>query len=150
MLILGLDIGTSGCKAIVFDDKWTIIDHSYREYNLINVGDNRFDLEPDTVWEKLQEMILEINNKTNKKIDAIAISALGDVIIPLDKSGNPVRPSIIDFDPRGKDEIKEFIAEFEEEPEMAEVMDDYSWIDMLRDAEATKAELLRDFQPLEE
>ena len=28
--ILGLDVGTSGCKAIVFDDRWNIITTSRR------------------------------------------------------------------------------------------------------------------------
>jgi xylulokinase len=112
MHILGLDIGTSGCKAILFDNNWNVIDGSSREYNLINAGENKFDLEGETVWEKLQEAILEIHSKTAQKVDAVSVSALGDVIIPLDKRGHTVRPSIIDFDPRGKEEIYEFIENF--------------------------------------
>jgi xylulokinase len=112
MLILGIDIGTSGCKAIVFDERWDLIAHSYREYNLIDVGENSFDLEAETVWEKIKQAVIEINQKTRgKNIQALAVSALGDVIIPLDKNGNTVRPSIIDFDPRGKKESDAFINE---------------------------------------
>ena len=33
MLILGLDIGTSGCKVIAFDENWSVAAHSHREYN---------------------------------------------------------------------------------------------------------------------
>ena len=40
MRMLGLDVGTSGCKAIVFDSRWNIIARSFRRYDLIHVGEN--------------------------------------------------------------------------------------------------------------
>ena len=113
MLLLGLDIGTSGCKAIAFDENWSMAAHSHREYDLINAGNNRFDLEAETVWEKCAEAIIEINRSIGRsKIGAIAISALGDVIIPLDDACRTVRPCVIDFDPRGKNEIALFVNDF--------------------------------------
>jgi xylulokinase len=113
MLILGLDIGTSGCKAIAFDENWNIAAHSHREYDLINAGSNRLDLEAETVWEKLTEAVREINRSIGRgKIGAIAISAIGDVIIPLDDACRTVRPCVIDFDPRGKNEIALFVNDF--------------------------------------
>jgi xylulokinase len=116
MLILGLDIGTSGCKAIAFDKNWNMTAYSYREYDLINVGKNKLDLEAETVWERLSEAIIEVNSIVGAgKIEAIAVSAIGDVIIPLDEKGSTVRPCIIDFDPRGKDEINSFLDDFSAE-----------------------------------
>jgi xylulokinase len=116
ILILGLDIGTSGCKAVVFNQNWSVVAHSFREYDLISAGNNKLDLEAETVWERLTEAIIEINRIIGAaKVEAIAVSALGDVIIPLDKSGSTVRPCIIDFDPRGKDEIAGFLGDFSTE-----------------------------------
>lgn len=113
MWTLGLDIGTTGCKAVVFDDKWNIRTYSYREYDLIPVGDNQFDLSPEIVWNKVQEVIIEANsNLSVNKIEAMAISAIGDVIIPLGEKGCIVRPSILDFDPRGAAEISKFSSDF--------------------------------------
>lgn len=112
--VLGLDVGTSGCKAIVFDDRWKIVARSHRRYDLIRAGENGYELEAETVWAKLREAIAEAQGKAGGKTEAVAVSALGDVIIPLDESGTPVRPCILDFDPRGKDEIRDFAQGFGE------------------------------------
>ena len=32
MWIMGVDMGTSGCKAVVFDENWNIVCQAYREY----------------------------------------------------------------------------------------------------------------------
>ena len=114
MRMLGLDVGTSGCKAIVFDSRWNIIARSFRRYDLIHVGENGYELEAETVWAKLREAIAEAHASAGGKTDAVAVSALGDVIIALDESGTPVRPCILDFDPRGKDEIRDFVKGFGE------------------------------------
>ncbi len=110
--VLGLDVGTSGCKAIVFDSRWNIVARSQRRYGLIRVGEDGYELDAETVWEKLREAIREAHVRAGGKSDAVAVSALGDVIVPLDASGRPVRPCILDFDPRGKDEIHDFVEGF--------------------------------------
>ena len=112
--MLGLDVGTSGCKAIVFDDKWKIVARSHRRYDLLRAGENGYELEAETVWTKLREAIAEAQGQAGGNTEAVAVSALGDVIIPLDGSGTPVRPCILDFDPRGKDEIRDFAKAFGE------------------------------------
>jgi xylulokinase len=112
--LLGLDVGTSGCKAIVFDSRWNIIARSYRRYDLIRAGESGYELEAETVWAKVREAIAEAHARAGGKMDAVAVSALGDVIIPLDASGTPLRPCILDFDPRGKDEIHDFVEGFGE------------------------------------
>jgi xylulokinase len=109
MRILGLDIGTSGCKALVFDDTRNVVHHAYREYDLIDAGEDRLELDAETVWEKTRETIEEARGRGAGALDGVAVSALGDVVIPLDERGRAVRPSIIDFDPRGEEEIGEFI-----------------------------------------
>ena len=109
MHILGLDIGTSGVKAALFDSTFRLVARSYRDYPLIDVGQDQFDLDANLVWEKSREAIGEVHGRTGKNIDAVAVSALGDVVIGLDEKGNPVRPSILDFDPRGREEIEDFI-----------------------------------------
>ena len=113
--ILGLDVGTSGCKAIVFDSRWNIVARSFRRSDLIHAGQNGYELDAETVWAKLREAIAEAHAMAGGTTDAVAVSALGDVIIPLDASGMPVRPCILDFDSRGKDEIRDFVRGFGEE-----------------------------------
>jgi xylulokinase len=110
--LLGLDVGTSGCKAIVFDDGWNLKSIAARRYDLIRIGEDGYELEAQTVWAALREAIIEAHARAGVQTDAVAVSAIGDVIIPLGASGEPVRPCILDFDPRGKDEIRAFAADF--------------------------------------
>lgn len=112
MLTVGVDIGTTGCKAVVFDQNWKVKSSSYREYDLIAVGNKCFDLDPETVWDNMRKVIFDVNENTHGEIGAMAISAIGDVIIPVGENGCSIRPSILDFDPRGIEEIAAFAEEF--------------------------------------
>jgi xylulokinase len=110
--ILGLDVGTSGCKAVAFDERWNVAASSSRRYELIGVGADGYEMDAEEVWAKVREAIVETGARAGGRIDAVAVSALGDVIIPVDGSGTPVRHCILDFDPRGKDEIRDFLGSF--------------------------------------
>lgn len=115
MWIMGIDMGTSGCKAVVFDEKWNVVCQAYREYLMHYPGEGLLELDAELVWSKIQEVIREANSLSEKPVEAIAVSAIGDVIIPVDENGNSLRYSIIDFDPRGDEQIKSFVDRFGEE-----------------------------------
>ncbi len=112
MRIMGLDMGTSGCKAVVFNEQWQVVCQAYREYSLYFPGEGMLELDPELVWEKICEVISEANEKTDAPVEALAVSSVGDVIIPLGEDGSPVRNSIIDFDFRGTDEMKRYAQDF--------------------------------------
>lgn len=112
MYIMGIDIGTSGCKAVVFDEDWNIVCRSYREYSLAFLTGNVLELDAEMVFDKMCDAIREANSKSIKPVGAFAISAIGDVIVPVDADNNSVRRSIIDFDPRGEKEIAQFCEHF--------------------------------------
>ena len=112
MLLMGVDMGTSGCKAVIFDEKWNVAAQAYREYQLHFPGGGALELDPETVWNGICEVIAEANSICAKPVDALAVSAIGDVIIPLGQDGKPLRNSIVDFDIRGKKEIDAFVEEF--------------------------------------
>ena len=108
-------MGTSGCKAVVFDEKFNIVCDAYREYALSFPGEGLLELDPELVWSSIKQVLLEVNGAIGEPVDALAVSAIGDVILPLDKNGAPVRDSIIDFDPRGTEQITRFVHDFGEE-----------------------------------
>lgn len=116
MRFLGVDMGTSGCKAVIFNEAWDIVCQAYREYPTHFPGEGLMEIEPALVWENIREVIKEANAKTDEPVTALAVSAIGDVIIPVDKDGNCHRTyAIIDFDPRGEDEIVKFADDFGKE-----------------------------------
>jgi xylulokinase len=50
MSLLGIDIGTTGCKAIVFRVDGQVLGHAYREYPLIHPREGWTELDPSQVW----------------------------------------------------------------------------------------------------
>ena len=112
MLLMGVDMGTSGSKAVVFDGSWNVVCEAYREYSLSFPGDGQLEIDPEVVWQNIREVIAEANGKSNGEVEALAVSAIGDVIIPLGDRDAPVRHAIIDFDPRGTEQIDRFTKEF--------------------------------------
>ncbi|MEA4853148.1 MAG: FGGY-family carbohydrate kinase [Christensenella sp.] len=112
MLLMGVDMGTSGCKAVVFDEQWKIAASAYREYGFTLPGQGLLELDAEAVWQGICEVIAEAGKKVDGKITALAVSAIGDVIIPLGSDGKQTRYSIVDFDPRGKAELDRQIQAF--------------------------------------
>jgi len=112
MLLMGVDMGTSGCKAVVFDSRWNIVCEAYREYSLHFPGDGLLEIDPELVWNNIRDAIIEANDKSDGAVEGLAISAIGDVIIALDSEYRPIRNAIIDFDPRGTEQIQRFVEEF--------------------------------------
>ena len=112
MLLMGVDMGTSGCKAVIFDGQWNVICEAYREYGLCFPGDGLLEIDPELVWNNIRQVIVEANGKTDGAVEALAVSAIGDVIIPLGADERPVRNAIIDFDPRGTAQIEQFTKDF--------------------------------------
>ena len=62
MSLLGIDIGTTGCKAMVFNIDGDEIASSYKEYSLIISGDGSVEYDPDEVLESVKDVIRNVNS----------------------------------------------------------------------------------------
>ena len=51
MTLLGVDIGTTGCKAAVVSTEGALLATAYREYPLITPRPGWAQLDPDEVWD---------------------------------------------------------------------------------------------------
>ncbi len=108
MAIMGLDIGTTGSKAVIFDLDGTLLASSYREYNLISPKPNWLELSPNDVLQAVKTVVSEAKEKSNAHIQSIALSTLGEAAVPVDKTGKPLANAIVGFDPRGETQCKKF------------------------------------------
>ena len=57
MSFLGIDIGTSGCKSVAFDERGKIIVSHYREYDTFRDATGRSEIDARDVWDKIEETI---------------------------------------------------------------------------------------------
>lgn len=106
--LLGLDVGTTGCKAIVFDPEGNIRGYGFQEYNVIYPKAQWAEQYPETVWDCVKKVIREAIEKANvKMIKAMGVSVQGDAIIPVDENIRPLYPAILGMDYRSVKEAEE-------------------------------------------
>ncbi len=97
MSLLGIDIGTTGSKAVVFNHSGEILASCYREYPLYIPEKGQCELDPEEVWKAVQQVVLSTARKVRKKdpVQAIGISTLGDSVTPIDRNGNALARTVI-------------------------------------------------------
>jgi xylulokinase len=103
MSILGIDVGTSGCKATVVDPEGRILGRGYQEYAVSRPAEGQAELDADTVWGAVQTVILQslAAPGVGHGVQAISVSSFGETVVPIDRDGRALAPGILYFDPRG-------------------------------------------------
>ena len=100
MTLLGVDIGTTGCKAAAVSTEGVPLATAYREYPLLTPRPGWAELDPDVVWEATRSAVREVTSAGVAPPRAMAVSCLGEAVTPIDGQGRPLGPSIVSFDRR--------------------------------------------------
>ena len=107
MSLLGIDVGTTGCKAVVFSRNGEVISAEYEEHSLIHPRQGWAELEPDLIFFNIKKLIKKAAQKTLKdKIKALAISCQGEAVIPVDREGECLHNAIVTFDNRTEEQYE--------------------------------------------
>ena len=105
MSLLGLDIGTTGCKAIAFDHDGEVLAQAHRTYPLVNPQPGFWELDPDQVWAELAGCIRRVTAETSADpVTALAISAQGEAVVPVDRDRRVLAHSPVSADARAVDQ----------------------------------------------
>ena len=101
MSFLGIDIGTSGCKAAVFDADGLLLASARREYSLHLTGDGGAELNSTEVLDHCLAVITEAANRAGRgRVKAIGISSQGEAFTPVDRHGQPLARAMVSSDVR--------------------------------------------------
>jgi xylulokinase len=101
MSLIGLDVGTTGCKAIVFDDEGRILGQGAREYAILTPHSNWAEQDAEAVWQFAWDALGEaVTLAQGDPPAALALSVQGEAVIPVDEDGRPLRPAILGMDTR--------------------------------------------------
>jgi xylulokinase len=113
MSYLGLDIGTSGCKAVAFNEYGEELAFAFREYPLITPHEGWVELDSEEVCSKCFEVIKEVALRTgDDPILAMGISSQGEAFTPVDKNGTILGNGMVSSDTRAAAIVSEFCDEF--------------------------------------
>lgn len=101
MSYMGLDIGQTGCKAVVFDENGHQIASSYREYGTLIPSEGWAELDSAEVRDSCFHVMKEANARCEKDpVHGIGITSQGEAFTPVDGSGNFLANAMITFDTR--------------------------------------------------
>lgn len=105
MGLLGLDIGTSGCKATIIDFDGNVRAEASAEYPLLSPQPGWQELDPVVVWESVKRVIAGVTaGYRGEAVKAMSVSSFGEAVTPVDPDGNVLNNSLIYIDPRGREE----------------------------------------------
>ena len=95
--IMGIDVGTSNVKAVLFDEKGTEIQVASRVSETINDGGNNEEQDMTIVWEKVKACITELMDSkvvAAEDIKGIGVTGQGEGCWLIDKEGKPLQKYI--------------------------------------------------------
>lgn len=109
MSLLGVDVGTTGCKACAFSEDGRLLASAYREYDVVRKKPGEAELDARQVWENVQQVIQSTAAAcVHDPISALAVSSLGEAVVPVSHDRTILGNSILNFDERGSEYVPQF------------------------------------------
>ncbi|MBE6562111.1 MAG: hypothetical protein E7660_00055 [Ruminococcaceae bacterium] len=112
-MYLGIDLGTTGLKCVMYDKDGTVLSEYNEEYPLIFIG-SFVEQDANLWWEKICEAVRGLSAECGGEVKALSISTQGISFVPVDENGNTLYNSINWLDMRAGDECSELAARFGE------------------------------------
>ena len=111
MSLMGIDVGTTGCKVVAFDEAGAVLAQAGREYPLLNPQPGWFELQPDLVWSHVCDCLRAVNAQLlHDPVSALSVSSQGEAVIPVTRAGDVLANSPVSSDSRNRgqaDELRE-------------------------------------------
>jgi len=104
MSLLGIDVGTTGCKSAAFSLDGQLLAAAYEEYDPQRPEPGWAELDAAAVWAAVKRTIAQVGaSSRSDPVQALAVSSLGEAMVPVTAGRQVLGPSILNFDPRGEE-----------------------------------------------
>jgi len=101
MSLMGIDVGTTGCKAAAFDLDGNMLALAYRDYPLVHPKPGWSELDAGNLWGNVEQVIRQVNSEVgHDPVEAVSVSCQGEAVVPISPRGEVLHDFIITFDHR--------------------------------------------------
>jgi xylulokinase len=111
MNLLGIDVGTTGCKVALFSLQGEMLSTAYCEYDPQSPQPGWAQLDSTAIWEAVKAAIRSVTAAgPGGKIGAVSVSSLAEAAVPVSDDRQILGPSLLNFDVRGEEFLPELSA----------------------------------------
>jgi len=104
MSFLGIDVGTTGCKATVFSETGRPLSFAYDEYDIRRPQPGWSELDPAEVWARVRKSIsTAVSGAAGDPVKALSVSSMGEAMVPVSRDRRILGPSLLMIDSRGEE-----------------------------------------------
>jgi xylulokinase len=117
-LLLGIDLGTTGCKAVVYNQDGNLLGESYLEYGLITLSPTMIEQDAEAWWNLTCEAIdlaLDDADVERSAVRGLSISSQGISFVLLDAQGHVLCNAVNWLDSRPLEESAAILELYPEE-----------------------------------
>ena len=114
-IYLAIDLGTTGCRSILFDQSLRQLAVAYEEYGLITPKEKWTEQDAELWWEltkKTAKDAIRTAGISGKEIRGISISSQGITIVPVDRELKPLCNALSWLDVRADKQTEQIVSDF--------------------------------------
>ena len=95
--LLGIDVGTTGTKTLLFSAEGSLLGSAYRAYPLHTPRVGYSEQLADHWWQAVVQTVREVvkTPEIGENVAAISLSLQGGTVVPVDQSFTPLRPAMV-------------------------------------------------------
>ncbi len=110
--LVGLDVGTTSSKAVVFDERGAEVAHG-RSRSSWHTADGRTEADPLQLLTSARHALRDaVRELPPGSVVAVGVASMGESGVLLDRGGEPTGPLIAWHDTRDEPDVEDFAAEF--------------------------------------
>lgn len=105
-MLLGIDVGTTGAKAMVFTPEGEVKGYAFEEYGIIYTHEGYAEQDAEAVWRVTKRVIKKAAFDCGGEIKSISLSVQGDAVLAIDRDRRAISHAHLGMDYRGQAEVE--------------------------------------------
>ncbi|HUX14229.1 MAG TPA: FGGY-family carbohydrate kinase [Spirochaetia bacterium] len=107
MSLLGIDVGTTGCKSVLFDETGAILASAYEEYDIKRREPGYMELDSRQVWQAVKTTVGKaVSVERRDPVSALSVTSMGEAVVPVSADRRILGDSILLPDSRGGEFVR--------------------------------------------